>query len=151
MTETVTPLKKEPVISRQTAETEVNRLFDWYEQDVEFMTQEKRTAMDSFKLTFIEAVTKGRLEFEESVTPKGMPTFVVKQHLRCGGDFSPIVYSEVNGRAKIAMKAAKDGDHSGKMHYMMGAMSGLGSGPMGELRGVDMSLMESLSAFFSLV
>jgi hypothetical protein len=57
----------------------------------------------------------------------------------------------MNGRAKVAMKGASDNDTAGKLQMLMGYLSGTSAGIIGDLMGVDYSLVESLGLVFLLL
>ena len=71
--------------------------------------------------------------------------FLIIQTLKNG---TRLEYVEITGKAKVMMDKEK-GNH-GKMYALLGSLSGLGSKALKDMKGVDVSLAETLGFFFLL-
>ena len=75
--------------------------------------------------------------------------FVIVQHLEAApGDIKEIVYQELRGELKAAMDGFKQTDSYKRQHALLGALSGLGDTAIRALRGVDLSVAETLALVF---
>ena len=133
------------VLSKQGAETEIQKIFDYYEIDpdeIEDKDQKKFVKANFDRV--IKAARLGRLEVMND--EKG---FRVIQHLRDDKDRSnSLTYREIDGNAKTATAGKDEKDFYGRIYAVMGSLSGLGEGGIKKLKGVDLSLCEVLGAIF---
>jgi plasmid stabilization system protein ParE len=132
--------KKEYILSKSAAENELEKMFDYYEIDVdEIEDKDLKKAIKQGYDRLIKAVRLGRLQIkiEQGIT--------VIQTLRNGEE---LVYKEINGEAKMAMAGKEQNDYYGKSYALMGSLSDWGEGAIKKLKGVDLSLVEVLGMIF---
>lgn len=127
-------------ISRETAENIFQEFLDYYDLDLEEVTEEQAKAWKPSQEKIIKAIMKGRLEI------KTEDSFLITQHLK-GGE--TIDYKEITGQAKVTMDKEK-GEY-GKMYALLGSLSGLGSAALRKMNGRDVSLAETIGFFFLMV
>lgn len=132
----------------------VDEFFDYYEIGIEKGDSDDDIAViNAAHQAMKKAVMRGRLEFTED-PEKGM---LVTQHFRkpievkAGENLESVTYKEIFGAAKCEMKHAKQTDVAGRQQRLMGALSGKGHGLFSRMKGVDYSLMETLSTVFFIV
>ena len=140
-------------ISEESARESLGLFFDYYEIDATNVGggENAQEAFDSTIDRLADAIRKGRVEIEE--TESGL---VVRQTLKNraktgtqdAGSTAVIEYKEISGAAKDAMKHKKESDNYGKIHAMLGYLSGLGENAIKGLRGVDMSISECIGVLF---
>jgi hypothetical protein len=132
-----------PILSKETAETQVLSLLEYYEFNLEALPQQLQAPIESALGHIERGVMAGRLEIEVEAD-----TCVVKQHLKkaIAGFPNPIVYREVSGKAKIAIK--DDSTTYGKIYAFLGALSGEGAAIYQTMKGKDLSLAEALGSLF---
>lgn len=130
-------------LSADTAKAELEKLFDYYELDIDEIEDETmRNAIRQGYERLVKAVRLGRLE----IGADDKNGIQVMQTLRRGGD--PIIYREIDGNAKTAMAGKKTDDHYGKAYALLGSLSNLGETAIKNLKGVDLSLAEVLGLIF---
>lgn len=140
-------------ISEDSAREQLGIFFDYYEIDPSNVGGGEN-AQEIFESTvdrIIDAVRKGRVEIIES--ENGLVIRQTLKHVRAGakqGDsaITTIDYKEISGAAKDAMKHKKETDHYGRIHAMLGYLSGIGENSIKSLRGVDMSISECIGVLF---
>lgn len=131
-------------LSEESAKMVLQQFLDYYEIDREDMPEDQAQAFDVACGKVIKAIRMGRLEVMESGAG-----LVVKQHLRNPPkDVDVIEYTEISGKAKLAMKNKTNTDNYGKIYSLMGSLSGLGETAIVGLKAVDLSLVECLGVLF---
>ena len=130
------------VLSRESASEQVARLLDYYDCD-------RNDASEVFKsvlLALENAFMLGRLEIE--IGEKGC---VLKQHLGkpVEGMPNPLVYGDLTAKAKLEID--KYEGNYGRTFALLGVLSGEGKAVIEKLRLKDLSIAETLGAFFLLV
>jgi len=133
--------KKEYKLTKKNAGNELQKMFDYYEIDIEEIEDKdlKKAIMQGYD-RLIKAVRLERLEIK---TEEGIK---VIQTLRSNGE--KITYREIDGIAKAAMDGKDLNALNQKAHALMGSLSGLGEGAIKQLKGVDLSLAEVLGLIF---
>jgi Mg2+ and Co2+ transporter CorA len=137
-------------ISEESARSQMDIFFDYYEIDSANVGGGEN-AQDIFESTvdrLVDAIRKGRVEIVEN--EDGL---IVKQTLKTvkkvgENQVSILEYKEISGAAKDAMKHKKETDHYGRIHAMLGNLSGAGEAAIRSLRGVDMSISECIGVLF---
>lgn len=131
----------ELAISEEVAENEVQKLLDFYEIEIDDIDNNGlKSSITSLK----KAVRKGRLEIKD----EGIIVQTLKRHK---GEIGTLEYKELNGQAKKAMGRARPDDANGRLYELLGSLSGMGSKAISNLRGVDLSLAESIGVVLMLV
>lgn len=127
-------------LSEEVAEDQVQLFFDFYEIEMDDIPEEQTRAIDVSLGRIKKAIRRCRLEFVES-------DGVVKitQHLK---NETTIVYGEISGRSKLAMKNKSDSDSYGKIYSLCGSLTGIGEAGIAKLKGADISLAECIGALF---
>lgn len=136
----------ENVISEQIAQEQIDVLLDFYDIDfADIEKKEAREAVESSCKRLKRAVRKGMIDIKTVDD-----TIEVIQNLsRPFKNFEgPIVYKEITGRAKVAMRDNADTDHFGRIYALLGGMAGEGEAVIQKLRGKDMSVAECLGVLF---
>jgi len=135
-------------LSKESAQEQIKLLFDNYNMDPADIEDEKKANSLLGLKNLLEILVMNR-QIEVKETDDG--GVIVEQHLqRPPKDFAnPVItYAEICGKHKIAMKDNDENDNYGKIHSLMGAMSGLGGTAISQLKTVDMSAIETLGAYF---
>lgn len=128
------------VFSKETAKIELQKMFDYYEIDVDDIEdKELKKAIRQGYDRLIKAVRLGRLEVKIEDGIK------VIQNLRSG---TVIEYKEIDGESKSAMDSYPPEAYNRRAQALMGALSGDGEAAMRKLKGPDLSLMEMLGLIF---
>jgi hypothetical protein len=136
-------------LSNESAIAELDRFMNYYEIDVTGVGEE---APDDFVEMIapavkrvVKAIRLGRLEVGEDGCT------LIQTLRNPPGEANTITYGEMSGKAKVAMKGKDINDHFGRMYSMLGSMSGLGENAIMGLKGVDLSLAESLGVLFFII
>jgi hypothetical protein len=136
-------------ISEENAAVIVDELFEYYEIDPEFMTDDERDQYERQRRAFLKAVRLGRMELKSDDSQ-----LKIVQHLKYPlgeNNATPsITYGEPTGDTKRTGGKIKIDDHRGFMYSFMGKLSRTAPNILSKLRGPDLALMESLAAFFLL-
>ena len=135
-------------INEKRANEIVDEFFEYYEIDREEEQDEDTLRVINMSYRKLsKAVQRGRVEFRD--TDEGM---TVIQHTKRDYPFgNEIVYGELNGKAKVAMRKADENDQAGRMQHMMAALCKKGPSILAQLKGPDYSLMEVIAAVFFVV
>ena len=135
------PMQEEKyAISKKVAESELQKMLDYYEIDIDEIEDKKvKAAIKSSYDRLIKAVRLKRLEIKIEEEIK------IIQTLRSG---QKIDYREIDGKAKVAMAGKEETDHYGKAYALMGSLSGWGESAILQIKGVDLSLVEVLGLIF---
>lgn len=136
-------------ISEESARKQLDVFFDYYEIDPDNIGGGENT-QEIFESTvdrIVDAIRKGRVEIVEN--ENGLIVRQILKHILSGDSKSKnIDYKEISGAAKDAMKHKKETDHYGRIHAMLGYLSGIGENSIKSLRGVDMSISECIGVLF---
>lgn len=138
-------------ISRDTAEAGVDAALRFYRTSLDSITnKDKRTQVETARDKCVIAAMEGRLEFILESDKDGLLQLTTVQNLisRKDGHAEVMRYSEINGKAKKAMKACEDDDSMGKIQAMMASLAGVEPTVMEKMRGPDLGLLESLGMIF---
>jgi hypothetical protein len=162
--------KNKHKISRENAEAIIEKIFDYYELELDDFEDdepkkkdtdvgieiETETEEDDFakatKMTYkrlVRFAMKGRIETNERDGE-----FKIIQHFRkpLKDGRQSVTWGEPTAYAKVQMKKASEKDAHGRMLYFMAALcKEFDANTLGNLRGPDMSLMECISAVFFMV
>lgn len=134
------------ILSEENAEEQFNLLLEYYDID-EPEDDDLKKAFGMAKRKLIKAIRKGRLEIKEE---NGLKVYQNLSQKYTQME-SPIVYGEVCGKAKIAMREASDNDNYGKIYALLGGLTGNGSGQIKVLKGIDLAIAENLGSVFLMV
>lgn len=138
-------VKKPIVISAESAYALLVRLGDYYDIEPDMLDNDQKKNLSQINDRLIGYIRKGRLDIK--FTDAGAPSFV--QTLKFSKQ--TIRYSGVSAKAKTEMGSKETTNHNGRIYAMMGALSDVGEDGILELEGVDMSVVETLGAFFMIV
>jgi hypothetical protein len=128
-------------LSKETAQAELQKMLDYYEIDIdEIEDKELKKAIKAGYDRLIKAV---RLERLQVITEDGIK---IIQKLKSNG--STVEYREIDGKSKMAMAGKDEKDYYGKSYALMGSLSGLGENVISNMKGVDLSLVETLGMIF---
>jgi Glu-tRNA(Gln) amidotransferase subunit E-like FAD-binding protein len=128
-------------LSKESAQAELRKMLDYYEIDIdEIEDKELKKAIKAGYDRLIKAV---RLERLQVVTENGIK---IIQTLKSNG--STVEYREIDGKSKMAMAGKDEKDYYGKSYALMGSLSGLGENVISNMKGVDLSLVETLGMIF---
>ena len=140
-------------ISEESARESLGLFFDYYEIDAKNVGggENAQAAFDSTVDRMVDAVRKGRVEIEENengLIVRQTLKNKAKSDLKDAGSTAVLEYKEISGAAKDAMKHKKQSDDYGKIHALLGFLSGAGENAIKRLRGVDMSISECIGVLF---
>jgi hypothetical protein len=133
------------VISKEAAEAQLDELTDAYDvKSIGELMDDDATEHKLLKQALMrlrEALMLGRIEISMG---EGI---VITQHLkRPLGERSDIIYPEIQGKHKIAMK--DDDPMMKKCYSMLGAITGLNATGITSMKGADLSVAEGIGMFF---
>lgn len=143
-------------ITRQLAEQQLEKLFDYYEIDLEKRmksenAEKAQVVADDIKDILIRAIMKGRLEItDDDESPFG-GLEIVQTLRRPVGNVLQITYYEVTGKARTAIKDVEKGSPHAKVYALLAAISKQPVAVFLGMGGVDLTCAETLSTVFSLV
>jgi hypothetical protein len=132
-------------ISEDVAADQVDMLLDYYDLTEDDIAEaEKNSGMSDILRKLKSFVRKGRLSIElVADEPK------VTMHLKKPqGDIESFPIAIVGGRSKVAMKDKAATDYYGRIYAMMGVLTGFGEDAMREMKGPDLSCLETLGMVF---
>lgn len=132
--------KKNDILSEEVAEDQVQLFFDYYDLDIDDISEEQARVFEMSLSRIKKAVRKGKLEFAEIGG-----VVKITQHLK---NDTTLIYDEISGRSKLAMKNKADTDNYGKIYSLCGSLTGIGESGISKLKGADMSLAECIGALF---
>ena len=139
-------------ISEESAIGQMDVFFDYYEIDPANVGggQNSQEIFESTIDRLVDAIRKGRVEIKENDDGLIVVQTLKKAKKVKEGEatVSVIEYKEISGAAKDAMKHKKETDHYGRIHAMLGYLSGAGENAIKSLRGVDMSISECIGVLF---
>ena len=128
-------------ISEEAAIEQIDVLFDYYEIDIAGLPKAQKQVTEAARRKLIKAIRIGRVEV--GLDADGI--IAVKQNIRNG---EPLIYREIDGKAKVAMSGKDDGDAYGRAYAMMGSLCGLGEAAIISLKSHDLSVVECLGMVF---
>jgi len=124
-------------ISQEVAEEQLNAFLDYYEIELDELPEEINGAVKKL----LSAICKGRVE----VLSNGEIKQIFKNP---PGEVSEVVYKELTGSAKLAMKGKSAEDHHGRIYALLGSLAGIDERGISKLRGVDLSVAECIGVLF---
>lgn len=141
-------------LSRESAEAQVTKLFDYYEIELEKRLKsdnaEKANAVaEEVRDILVRNVEKGRLEIDDDEEGSGIK--IVQRLRKPIGGVSEIRYYEVSGKARTAIKDVDKGSPHQKIYSLLAAISKQPLTLFLNMEGVDLTCAETLSTVFSLV
>ena len=128
-------------ISEDAAREQLDALFEYYEIETDELPDAQKKATEAAGLKLLKAIRIGRLEIDLDDDD----IIRIKQNIRNG---EPLIYREIDGKAKVAMSRKDDGDAYGKAYAMMGSLCGLGETAIISLKSHDLSVVECLGMVF---
>ncbi|MCK4499839.1 hypothetical protein KAU11_05035 [Candidatus Babeliales bacterium] len=128
------------VLSEESAQDQLELFFEYYDMEVEDIHDDQAKALEMSISRIIKSIRKGKLEFAETDS-----ILKITQHLKNG---TTIVYGEISGKTKLAMKSKLDTDNYGKIYSLCGSLTGIGEAGISKLKGADLSLCECIGALF---
>ena len=134
-------ITSENILSKKNAKELLQKLFDYYEIKIEDIEDKRvRSSIQNGFDRLLKGTMNGRLKikFDNGIE--------VVQILKTNG--TEIKYREIDGVAKTEMAGKEPDDHYGKAYALMGALSGLGENAIMQLKGVDLSMVETLGMIF---
>jgi hypothetical protein len=128
-------------LGKEAAREQLNTLYEYYEIDFDELPEELGKALRATDLKLLKSVRLGRVEIslDENSAIK------VVQNIRHG---EPLIYKEIDGKAKVAMGGKDEKDHYGKAYALMGSLCGLGESAITQLKSHDLSVVECLGTVF---
>jgi len=130
----------ENILSKKNAKDELQKMFDYYEIDIDDMDdKDLKKAIKSGFSQLVKGTMKGRLHIKLDNGIKIIQTTRNK---------TEIIYREIDGNAKAEMDGFGATDFYGKSYALMGAISELGADAIKQLKGVDLSMAETLGMIF---
>jgi len=133
--------KNEEVLSAESARTELDRLYEYYEVEIDSKNQDQTEAIEHYEPVILKGLRMGFIEFDET------DGFTVIQKLRSG---EVLKYKEMNGQAKITMDRKKENENLGKCYALLGSLSGMGENAIKKLKGPDLTRAENIGAMLLL-
>lgn len=130
-------MKEEYKLSEESAQEQLDLLFNFYDVDLSIMDEEDKLK-NSIERKLIKAIRLGRLEVENN-----SEGFFVKQNLRDGTQF---IYRELTGMAKVQMDRFK-GQHE-KLYGLLGMLSKKPIEQIQKISGFDLTVAEYLALIF---
>ena len=128
--------EKENKISRESAEGQIKGFCDFYDLDVEAMTDAMRGAHEEACNRLVRHIIKGRLQFEGSK---------VTQTTK---DEKTLVYGVLKGKHKVEMAKCGSEDTAVKIYALCASLTGLHPTGIHKFEGVDLSVVECLGMLF---
>ena len=128
-------------ISVESAREQLDALYEYYEIDFDALPKDLGKALRATDLKLLKSVRLGRVEIgtdEKNIIK-------VVQNIRDG---EPLIYREIDGKAKLAMGNKDENDSYGKAYALMGSLCGLGETAIIQLKSHDLSVVECLGTVF---
>lgn len=132
-------------ISEESATDQVVELLDYYDIDVDRLTEGEDRAGSALEKALDhvrDGFRSGRLELVRDNTGK----LTVVHHLKGAGE--PLVYQEISAKAKLAMERFDPAAGYSRLYAFMGALCGIGKGAIEKLPPQDLALVEVLGTVF---
>lgn len=135
------------VLSEEVAEEKMNLLLDFYDFELDPLSEDQQdiaqTAIKKLKL----AIRKGRLEIAEDSSTAHVK--ITQKLAHPPGDITELNYKIITGAAKAVIKTNQTA--YSRLHALAGYLTGIGEAGIKRLIGRDMSLAEELTALFLLL
>lgn len=128
----------ETKVSRESAETQIDLFFEYYDIELSDFPEEQRKALEGARRKIIRAIMHGRLEVSVD------EVIEVTQHLKSG---DVLKYAELSGKSKAEMGKAGD-DNYAKIYGLVGSLTSAGSTGIQALKGKDLGLAESMGTLY---
>jgi len=139
------------VIQEETAAEIWDDILDWYDiEEKDYIDGEKLDrAYSTARKKIIRGICKGYVEVLKEENKLGDEVMLIKQNFKNKYHklASSVTYSEVNGRAKKAIRSGQDGDFT-MMYKFLGSLCAEGEQNIEKLRGIDNGICESLGYLF---
>lgn len=132
--------KKEFKLSEESAEEQLNLFFEYYDIDISDYPESQIDGINTSLSKLKKGIRKGRVEFKEE-----NGTMEVIQYIN---EETTLVYGELSGRTKLAMKNKSENDNYGRLFALLGSLSGAGEAAIAKLKGVNLSLAECIGLLF---
>jgi hypothetical protein len=134
-------------ISEESAEEHIKEYLDYFDISPKFEKNKKsRENLEGAIHHVVIHIQRGRVQIEFDTDDN---CIVIQNLERPKGEMTVIKYDLKRlGKSKEQMKIADENDGYGKMHALMGSLSGLGDAAIIALRGADQKAMEALSIIF---
>ena len=132
-------------LSKESAEEILDSYLDYFDLTlVELLEEnEENDGIDkAIKTSYnrlVKDIRKEKVEIEVSEE-----TCTLTQHVGKHEKRKSLVYRELSGAAKVAMKNSKSDDLYGKIYSLVGSLTGLGKEGITQLTGRDLSTAESI-------
>ena len=124
-------------LSKESAEKELQRFYDYYEIDKESMNEDQKTVIEGIEIVMIKGIQSECIEFQDD----DELGFCIVQKTKKG---TVIKYREMNGEAKLAMSKQSESDSFAQSYALLGSLSGEGSAVIKKLRGPDLKRAEHI-------
>lgn len=137
--------KRKSVLDRDTAEKQVDMLFEFYDIDPEFIVERLQDPVESHRLGLIKAVMRGRLSIEENEDGITV-TQILKNEVM---EKSRLVYREIDSRALAASRRGESVQET--MFFLLAALAKVDSDVYDEMHPEDRSVAKDLGNLFLMV
>ena len=128
-------------LSEESAKDQLQVFYDHYDIDLDSLPEDGKANLKLATDRLVRAIRTGHLEFMKDGT--------IKQILRSPlGECPEIIYGELSGNNKLAMKSKATTDLYGRIYALLGSLSGLGETAITKLKGADLSIAESVGILF---
>lgn len=139
-------------IQKENAEDIFADLLDWYDIDEDDYKdgKDKGAAFKQAKRKIIKGICKGYVEVNKDTNKLGEEVLNVQQNFKFKYHKAPsrLLYREVNGKSKKAIKESEGVGEYGMMYKFLAALAGDDLYIVEQLKGVDIGLAESLGYLF---
>ena len=125
-------------LSKESAEVELNKIFEYYEIETSEMTEDQVKALNTITPTIIKGIRKGLIEIDSN---DGL-TIVQKFE----GKETVLRYKELNGNAKVIMGKKPETDYNGRCYALLGSLSGEGEAIIKKLSGPNLKRAEHIGS-----
>lgn len=132
--------KKEPIISRETAEGQLNLFLSHYRIDLN-KGEDTKSLLNECAEKIIDAIMEGSVSIKTH--QEGYPE--ITQKLRSG---EVLVYRELRGQDRSAMGKVELSDIYGRIYAICGSLTGVGSGAIETIKSWDLIVLESIGFLF---
>ena len=129
-------------LSEESAFKELEKLYNWYEIDVDDLTEEGQLAFRSMEKQVIKGIRLGLISFEED------EEFKIIQKMKRSE--KSITYYEIGGDAKVAMDKKKSHEGNAQCYALLGSLSKLGEAAIRSLKGPDLKRAEFIGGLLLL-
>jgi hypothetical protein len=142
--------KKEYLLSEEVARDQVMSFLEFYDIDVEKIEDKKQyDGMISIFNKLVEFIRAGLIEFKKENGSIKIIQYIGGQGTKTStGEIEMITYGEISGKNKVECDGYGEKDTYSRMYALMGSLSGLGEAGIKLLKGLDLSVVECLSALY---